>query len=63
MVGAHCSQNVVILALDISALIHYALFIVTKPDLNKENIQMESRIIDGYGEGLSSQDLDLMATM
>lgn len=44
MVGAHCSQTVVILALCVAALIYYALLIVTKPDL-KENVQMKSRTL------------------
>lgn len=42
-----------------SCTVHY--FIGTKPDLNKGNVWMESRRMDGYGEDLSSRDLDWMA--
>jgi hypothetical protein len=45
MVGACCSQTVTILALYAAAQIYSALFIVTKPDLNTENIQMENRAL------------------
>lgn len=45
MVGVCSSQTVTILALYVAAHSYSALFIVTKPDLNKENTQTENRAL------------------